>query len=69
MVSAEMLEKFKKLYLEKYNISLTNEEATQMANDLVNLMSLLLKPPRKKTVLEQNSNERRQDETLTTRPY
>ena len=60
MISNEMLEKFKKLYLEKYNISLTNEEATRMATDLVNLMRILLKPD------NPSQEERRQYETLAT---
>ncbi len=44
MVSKEMLEKFKALYLKKYNVALTNEAATKMANDLLNLMKILVKP-------------------------
>ena len=44
MVSPKMLEKFKKLYLMKYNVSLNNEEATEMANGLVNLVAILIKP-------------------------
>lgn len=44
MVSAKNVEKFKKLYLKQYGVSLSNKEATQMANDLVNLMRVLLKP-------------------------
>lgn len=69
MVSDEMLAKFKSLYLKKYNVVLTNEEATQMANDLVNLMSILLEPPPTKAKDKQNIAERRIDETLTTRSY
>jgi len=65
MVSAEMLEKFKKLYLEKYNVSLTNEEATRMATDLVNLMKILLRPDKP----TDNQQERRQDETISTYPH
>ena len=44
MVSSEMIEKFKKLYLKKYNVVLNNEEATEMANGLVNLVYTLVKP-------------------------
>lgn len=69
MVSDEMLAKFKSLYLKKYNVVLTNEEATQMANDLVNLMSILLEPSPTKAQDKQNIAERRIDETLTTRSY
>ena len=69
MVSEVMLEKFKSLYLKKYNVSLTNEKATEMANGLVNLMSILLKPEPPITTDKQHSKERGQDETITTRDY
>lgn len=62
MVSKESLEKFKMLYQAKYNISLTDEEATQMATDLVNLMQVLLKPD--PTESELQKAERRQDENF-----
>ena len=58
MVSKEILEKFKKLYHAKFNVSLSDEEATQMTTDLVNLMRVLLKP-------ETKDQERRQDEIIT----
>lgn len=63
-----MLEKFKQLYLKKYNVSLTNEEATEMATALVNLMSILLKSDPKETTDTSKYEERRTDETLTTNP-
>jgi len=47
-MSKELLEKFKKLYYEKFGITLSNEEATAMANDLVNLMKVLLEPDKSK---------------------
>ena len=65
MIDAEMLDKFKTLYLEKYNISLANEEALEMATALVNLMSILLKPEPEVSTDESTQDERRQDETLT----
>ena len=65
MVSNEILEKFKNLYLKKYNISLTNEEATRMATDLVNLMRILLRPDKP----TDNQQEGRQDETISTHPH
>lgn len=61
MISNEILEKFKNLYLKKYNVSLTNEEATRMATDLVNLVRILLKPDN--TI--DDTKERRQDETIS----
>ncbi len=61
MVTPEMLEKFKLLYLKKYDVKLTNEEATEMANGLVNLMEILLNPSPKKEnsefINERNKNE------------
>ncbi len=44
MISKELLEKFQKLYLEKFGVQLTDEEATKGATDLINLMRVLLKP-------------------------
>lgn len=44
MISKELLEKFKKLYLEKYGIKLTDEQATKDATDFLNLMRILVKP-------------------------
>ena len=67
MVSKEIIEKFKKLYQEKFNIVLTQEEATQMTTDLVNLMRVLLKPEPIPTN-EPSKEERRQGETITARP-
>ena len=66
MVTPEMLEKFKLLYLKKYNVRLNNEEATEMANGLVNLMEILLKPSPKKEISE-SKNERSEDETFQVR--
>jgi len=44
MLSKQILEKFKNLYFEKFNIKLSDEETTAMATDLVNLMKVLLQP-------------------------
>lgn len=43
-VPPKYLEKFKKLYFEKFNIKLSNEEATRQATDLLNLMEVLTRP-------------------------
>jgi hypothetical protein len=66
MVSKELLEKFKKLYEEKFNTSLTDEEVTQMATDLINLMRVLLQPEPEAT--EEVNDERREDATSRTYP-
>jgi len=63
MISNESLKKFKRLYKAKFNIDLTQEEATEMATDLVNLIKILLEPTPKPTV-EPFQNEGRQNETI-----
>ncbi len=47
MVSQEFLEKFKRLYKEKYNIILEEEEATELATQFMNLMKILILPDKK----------------------
>ena len=44
MVSRELLDKFKMIYKEEFNVVITDEEATEMSTELVNLMKVLLKP-------------------------
>lgn len=44
MVSTEFLDKFKKLYKDKYNITLSDEEATRLGTHFLNLMKILIKP-------------------------
>lgn len=61
MLSNEIIQKFKNLYQTKFNVVITDEEATQMASDLVNLMQLLLKPDKKE--VEETTEERSQNET------
>lgn len=67
MISNESLEQFKRIYLEKFNIELTQEEATQMATDLINLMRVLLKPDPIAKDNDSSLEERRQDETVPAR--
>ncbi len=58
MISKELLGKFKKLYQDQFNITLSDEEATEAAMDLVNLMKILLKPlPKSNTTEERTVNE------------
>ncbi len=47
MVNRELLDKFKRLYQEDFDIALTDEEATKMSNDLINLIRVLIKPSHK----------------------
>ena len=44
MISKELLDKFKMLYKEKYNIVLSDDEATELATHFLNLMKVLIKP-------------------------
>ena len=47
MVNEVLLEKFKRLYKEKYNIILEEEEATELATQFMNLMKILILPDKK----------------------
>ena len=69
MISKEILDKFKKLYKDKYDIDLTDKQTTQLANDLVNLMRVLLKPEPKEVENKVRQEERRQNETIGTTQY
>ncbi len=51
MISKELLDKFKKLYQQQFEITLSDEDATKMATDLVNLIKILASSP------YQNNNE------------
>ncbi len=64
MISKEILEKFKRLYKEKYDIDLNDEQTTQLAGDLVNLMRVLLRPNPKPIINDQESEERSKDENI-----
>ncbi len=66
MISKELLDKFKKLYKEKFDINLTDEQATKMATDLVNLMRVLLRPNPKPKAPVADPEEGGQDETIAT---
>ena len=50
MVSQALLDKFKRLYKEEYNIILSDEEATDLATQFLSLMKILIEPDRKKLV-------------------
>jgi hypothetical protein len=65
MVSKALLDKFKTLYKEQYDVVLTDTEASSMATDLVNLMKVILRPEPTSTDSD-NSQERRQCETVGT---
>lgn len=69
MISNEILDKFKQLYQEKFGVILTDEEATQMATDLVNLMRVLLKPDPEPASKEPDLKERSENETIRTLQY
>ena len=44
MISKEYLDKFRKLYKDKYNITLSDEETTELATHFLNLMEILIRP-------------------------
>ncbi len=62
MVTREILDKFKRLYQEKYDIILTDEEATEMATSFLNLMKVLIYP-KPKLINNQAPEQERQNET------
>lgn len=68
MVSNEIREKFKKLYQEKFDIVLTDEEATQMTTDLVTLVKVLVRPDVKTTHETQPREEGRTNEAIRIQP-
>lgn len=44
MVSRELLDEFKMIYMEEFNTAITDEEATEMSTELINLMRVLIQP-------------------------
>ncbi len=53
MVSEKALIKFKQIYYLKYGIELTDDQATEQAVSLLNLMKILTRPKKKKKAVEQ----------------
>ena len=49
MISKEYLDKFKKLYKDKYEITLSDEEATELATHFLNMMEVLIRPKPKQS--------------------
>lgn len=67
MVSRELLDEFKIICKEEFNVNITDEEATEMSTELVNLMKVLLKPESDPeiTTNSEDMEERRSNETGT----
>ncbi len=57
MISKERLDKFKRLYKDKYNITLTDEETTELATHFLNLMEILIRPKTKRGAVNQEESE------------
>ena len=57
MISKEYLDKYRKLYKDKYNITLTDEETTELATHFLNLMEILIRPKQKVNAREQDINQ------------
>ncbi|MBI2325845.1 hypothetical protein HYU91_00460 [Candidatus Collierbacteria bacterium] len=57
MISKEYLDKFKKLYKDKYEITLNDEEATELANHFLNMMEVLIRPKQKRSQNKRNNAE------------
>lgn len=62
MIKKEYLEKFKKLYKDKYDITLSNEETTELATHFLNLMEILIRPKAKSKVITSVKFQTRNDE-------
>jgi len=65
MISKEYLDKFKKLYKDKYEITLSDEQVTELATHFLNLMEILIRPKPKINTVEpkvitSSESERRQ---------
>lgn len=52
MISKEYIDKFKKLYKDKYEITLSDEDATELATHFLNLMEILIRPKPKTISVE-----------------
>ena len=61
MISKEYLDKFKRLYKDKYDITLSDEEATELATHFLNMMEVLIRPKQKRTqdIKKSTSSEER----------
>ncbi len=57
MIRKEYLDKFKKLYKDKYNIILSDEETTELATHFLNLMEILIRPKRKPPMKLMHTNQ------------
>lgn len=55
MVNCEFLAKFKKLYKDKYNIDLTDEQTTELGTHFLNMMQILIKPKNKPEPIPQDA--------------
>ena len=69
MVRVQKADKFKELYYQKYKIMLTDEEATQMANDLINLVYVLIKSDPEPEQTVPATTERRDNALISLQPY
>lgn len=56
MIRKEYLDKFKRLYKDKYDITLTHEEATELATHFLNMMEVLIRPKQKRSQNGQRAN-------------
>ena len=57
MISKAYLDKFRKLYKDKYNITLSDEETTELATHFLNLMEILIRPKPKAKLVNIHSNK------------
>jgi hypothetical protein len=69
MERVKKADKFKELYYQKYKKMLTDEEATQMATDLINLVYVLIKPNPESKQIVPATTERRDNALISLQSY
>lgn len=57
MLTRELLEKFKSIYKQQFSIDLSDEEATLMATDFLNLMKILVSPDEEATQTDKENGK------------
>ena len=62
MIRKEYLDKFKKLYIDKYNITLSDEKATELATHFLNLMEILIRPKMKPAMINRVTKQASKEE-------
>ncbi len=65
MLTKDSLENFKRIYQEQFDITLTDEEATLMATDFLNMMKILVSPDTEEQTISNDEEIKEQPEEQT----